>query len=98
MRVFDATGANPIVIVDFGASVPNGAVGSRVLVASPNFLAATTPNAVTDFTMTNLIPASYLAAGSLTYETDNGLTIYWRLSWGGASYTGPNSGAIDNSE
>jgi hypothetical protein len=45
--------------------------------------------------MTNLIPASYLPAGSLTFEDDFG-TIYWRLSWGGASYTGPTIGAMDN--
>jgi glucose/arabinose dehydrogenase len=96
IRVFDAAGLNPIVIVNFGVSVPNGAVGSRVLIASANFSTVTTPAAAPDFTMTNLIPASYLAAGSMTFETDNGLTIYWRLSWGGASYTGPNTGAIDN--
>jgi hypothetical protein len=96
IRVFDATGANPIVIFNFAANVPNGALGSRVLIASANFSTVTSPAAVPDVTMTNLIPASYLAAGSMTFETDNGLTIYWRLSWGGAGYTGPNTGAIDN--
>src|SRR5206468_648785 len=50
-----------------------------------------TPN----FTMTNLIPPSYLAAGSLTFEDDFG-TIYWRLSWGGAGYTGPGTLNITN--
>jgi hypothetical protein len=49
--------------------------------------------------MTTLIPASYLAAGSLTWEDDFG-TVYWRLSWGGASYTGPGTGAagIDDAD
>src|SRR5438552_28664 len=34
--------------------------------------------------MANLIPASYFAAGSLTWESDGGI-IYWRLSWGGTA-------------
>ena len=41
------------------------------------------------------IPATYLAAGSLTFEDDFG-TILWRLSWGGPAYTGPNTGALTN--
>ncbi len=45
--------------------------------------------------MTNLIPASYLAAGKLTFESDAGL-VYWSLAWGGASYSGTNTGQTDN--
>jgi hypothetical protein len=45
----------------------------------------------------NPIPASYLAAGQLRF-TDNGTTIYWSLSWGGAAYTGPTTGATDNDD
>jgi len=45
--------------------------------------------------MTNVIPASYLAAGKLTFEDDLG-TVYWSLAWGGGAYTGTNTGTIDN--
>lgn len=95
IRAWDANGANPVVVVDFTANVPNGASGARVLVATPAFASYTSPAAVSNATMT-AIPASYLAAGSLTFETDNGLTIYWRLSWGGGAYTGSNAGSITN--
>lgn len=83
----DAAGLNPILIVDMTTNVANGLSGDRVLIASPTFQSNTSPVLTPDFTMTNLIPASYLAAGSLTFEADTG-TIYWRLSWGGAGYTG----------
>jgi glucose/arabinose dehydrogenase len=96
IRVWDAAGQNPIVLVDFTTSVPNGTAGARILVSSTSFNAKTSPTAVANFPMANLIPASYLAAGSMTFETDNGLTIYWRLSWGGAAYTGPTTGDITN--
>lgn len=87
IRVHDAAGLNPITIIDIGTNVANGAGGDTVLIVSPNFMNYTDPTVVPDFTMTNLIPDSYLAAGSLTFESDAG-TVYWRLSWGGASYTG----------
>jgi hypothetical protein len=93
--VFDAAGLNPITILDLSSNVANGGVGDRVLIASVNFPSHTMPAAVPDFTMANIIPASYLAAGSLAWEGDGG-RVYWRLSWGGAAYTGPNSGTIDN--
>src|SRR5262245_59541957 len=93
--VFDAAGLNPITIVDPTTNVINGAVGDRVLIASVNFPSHTTPIAVPDFTMVNLIPASYFSAGSLCWESNSG-TILWRLSWGGASYTGSNLGSTDN--
>lgn len=76
-------------------SVLNQGLGVRVLIASANFAGHTSPAAVPDFTLTNLIPASYLVAGTLTFE-DNFGTVYWRLSWGGASYTGPTTGSITN--
>lgn len=93
--VVDAAGLNPITILDVASSVTNGAVGSRVLIASANFPSHTTPATVPDFTMANVIPASYLAAGSLMWQSDSG-TIYWRLSWGGAAYTGSNAGNTAN--
>jgi Calx-beta domain len=93
--VYDAAGLNPITLVDPMTNVANGAVGDHVLIASANFPSYTTPMAVPDFTMTNLIPTSYFAAGSLTWQGDGG-RIYWRLSWGGAAYTGPNTGRTEN--
>ena len=85
--VFDAAGQNPITVIDPTTNVTNGTVGDHVLIASTTFPSHTTPATVPDFTMANLIPASYLAAGSLCWESNTG-TIMWRLSWGGASYTG----------
>jgi len=93
--VFDAAGLNPITVVDPVSNVANGAVGDHVLIASVNFPSHTMPAAVPDFTMANLIPASYFAAGSLAWESNSGI-VYWRLSWGGASYTGSNLGNTAN--
>lgn len=94
--VRDATGANPIMIAGFSGPVPNFAAGARVLITSPNFANYTTTTLVTDKQMDALIPASYLAAGSLTFEDFGGTTVYWRVSWGGASYTGPTNGSATN--
>ncbi len=93
LRAWDAAGANPVVIMDPTADVPNGAAGSRVLFATSTF--ATKFGPTPDFIMTQPIPVSYLAAGSLTWE-DNFGTVYWRLSWGGAVYTGPGTGSAIN--
>lgn len=95
MYAWDANGERPIKIIDITASVPNGASGVRILIASSSFLTKTNPNAVANFPMENLIPSDYLAAGSLTFEDDFG-TVYWRLSWGGSSYTGSNLGNVTN--
>jgi hypothetical protein len=89
--VVDATGNNPITVLDIGSDVTNGSLGSHVLIASATF-----PGATPDFVMTNEIPASYFAAGSLMFQKDLDGTIYWRLSWGGAAYTGPTTGNITN--
>ncbi len=91
IRAWDAAGLNPILIIDMTTNVANGAGGSRVLITTAAFQGYVSPVQTPDFTMTNPIPASYLAAGSLTFE-DNFGSIYWRLSWGGAAYTG--SGAL----
>ncbi len=93
--VSDAAGLNPITVVDPVSNVANGAVGDHVLIASATFPSHTMPAAVPDFTMANLIPASYFAAGSLVWESNSGI-VYWRLSWGGASYTGPCTGSTFN--
>lgn len=93
--VRNASGGSPVTVVDMTTDVPNGQAGRRILIASNAFLSQTAPATQPDFIMTNLIPASYLNAGSLTFEDDFG-TIYWRLSWGGAAYTGPGTGSITN--
>jgi hypothetical protein len=95
LRAWDAAGANPIVVINFAANVPNDTGGDRILVVSPAMVGQCSPAAVGDFVMTTPIPAGYLAAGSLTFESDGG-AIYWRLSWGGASYTGPTTGLTEN--
>ena len=89
---WDATGSNPVILIDYGVPVPNDGTGVRVLAATAAFSNVTDPACVPDFTLTNPIPASYLAAGSLTFEDDSGIRILWRLSWGGAAYTGPTTG------
>ncbi len=96
LRAHDAQGQNPVLLIDFASSVPNGAPGARVLIASAGLPDVTSPAAVPDFVLTNLIPESYLAAGSITFESDSGLSIFWRLSWGGDGYTGPTTGATFN--
>jgi len=93
---WDAAGANPVVIVTPASAVPVSALGSRVLIASAAFVAATNPAAVPDFTLSAPVPPSYLAAGSLTFENSGGTIVYWRVSWGGASYTGSHAGAVTN--
>jgi hypothetical protein len=95
ISAYDATGQNPVLIIDFDSDVAIGSAASRVLVTSPNLSLHTHPVTAGDFTMTNLIPASYLPAGSLTYESDAGVVL-WRFSWGGAAYTGSNSGSTSN--
>jgi hypothetical protein len=91
----DAAGLNPVILKDMSTSVPNSTSGTRVLLATAGFATATNPPLAPDFTLTNPIPDTYLAAGSLLFEDDLG-TIYWRLSWGGAGYTGPTTGVTSN--
>ena len=95
LRVHDAAGQNPILLIDITADVFGCNVGDRVLITSAGFADFLNNPIAADFTLTNLIPESYLAAGSLTFEDDFG-TIYWRLSWGGDNYIGPNDGSLIN--
>jgi len=90
--VRDATGANPVVLIDFDTDITPEVQGERILIVSTGFAAHATPTVVPDFTLVNTIPDTYLAAGSLTYETTRGLVL-WRLSWGGNGYTGTSHGA-----
>lgn len=95
VKAWDAAGLNPIIIIDMTTNVTNSSAGDRVLIVSSAFQDYVSPVQNPNFTMTNLIPPSYLAAGSLTFEDDFG-TIYWRLSWGGAGYTGSGAMSIFN--
>lgn len=94
--VRNSFGTSPIVVATFSGPVPNQGAGTRVLIASPNFSQYTIPTVVPDQTMAALIPASYLTAGSLTFEDALNGTIYWRLSWGGAMYFGSHTGSTTN--
>jgi hypothetical protein len=87
--VRDAAGANPVVLSTFPAPNPAGGLCREILLATPAMAAKTTPPLDADFVMSP-IPASYLAAGTLTFEAVGG-TVYWRTSWGGAAYTGSGS-------
>ncbi len=94
IRCYDAAGLNPITLCTLNANVPVSTSGARILIATPSFLAQTSPNAVANFTMTATIPADRLAAGRLTFQS--GATIYWSISWGGAGYTGSTTGSTFN--
>jgi hypothetical protein len=89
---YDAAGNNPVTLLTLPGNVANGAGGTRVLLATPNFTYAGGPTP--DFVLANPIPVSYLEAGKVTWAF--GATVYWSLAWGGASYTGTNTGVIDN--
>ena len=92
---YDATGANPVTLLQPPSSVASANAGDRVLLVSSNFVNNTSPTTVPDFNLTNLIPASYLPAGRLTWEDTFG-TILWSVSWGGSNYTGSSTGSPIN--
>ena len=92
--VYDAAGNNPITLLTFPNNVATGNAGSQILITSASFASYEATPIASDFTMTNTIPASYLAAGRLAFQ-NSGL-IFWSVSWGGAGYTGPNTGRMEN--
>ena len=94
---FDAAGNNPITLATFPSNVTNANTGTRILIATASFASHEAAPIASDFTMT-AIPASYLAAGGVAYLNPAYLSggILWSVSWGGASYTGPNTGLFDN--
>lgn len=92
---YDAAGLNPVTLITFPSNISNSQQGARILVASPAFIANSSPNAQPDFLMTNFIPQSYLAAGRITFEDSFG-GILWSLAYGGSNYTGPTNGGFDN--
>jgi hypothetical protein len=93
----DATGANPITLINFTTNVNIGNQGSSILITTDNFGSHTDDPAdfTNDFSLQNTIPASYLAAGRLLYEDASG-DILWSLAFGGANYTGPTNGETTN--
>ncbi len=94
--VRDAAGENPVLLINFATNVPSCSVGDRVLITSPNFTSLLDNTIQPDFMLTNLIPESYLAAGTMTFENNSGTIVYWRLSWGGNNYTGDTTGSTFN--
>jgi len=94
---YDAAGSNPIVLATFNHDVTGFDAGDTILATTPELAAAAgiTP----DFTLTQRIPDSYLAAGRVTFEDPDanfGATILWSLAWGGTSYTGDTTGGTIN--
>lgn len=93
----DAAGLNPILLLDMTTPVANGTTGDNVLLASSAFNTIMTSvygaSYASDFTLANLIPASYLSGGKVTFEDDGG-TIYWSTAFG--NYTGTNLGSTQN--
>ncbi len=96
--VRDAAGENPVVLLDVASDLPAGTVGQRILLVSEKVASYTSPAVAPDFVLANVIPEAYLAAGTLTFENDDGTLLVWRLSWGGAAYDGPTGGALTNDD
>jgi hypothetical protein len=94
----DAAGNNPVTILTLPSTVGSGSAGDRILITTASFANYEATPIAADFTMTNPIPASYLAAGRVSYQkpTYQAGAALWSVSWGGVSYTGPNTGTIDN--
>jgi hypothetical protein len=95
---YDAAGNNPIILLTFPSNVTTAGAGSRILITTASFASYEASPITSDFTMTNSIPASYLAAGRLSFQkpTYQAGNVLWSASWGGAGYTGPNTGTMDN--
>ena len=95
LYAYDADGLNPVLLLDISSDISNPNAGTRILLATANFSDFTTGTFTPDFTLANAIPASYLAAGKVTYENDTG-SVLWSVAFGGAGYTGTNTGTLDN--
>lgn len=96
---YDAQGQNPVVITTFPPPNPLSGICRNILIASDDFANVTAPSvgaAERDYRMDALIPESYKDAGSLTFEGTFLSIVYWRISWGGAAYTGPTTGDLTN--
>jgi hypothetical protein len=95
--VRDAVGANPVVLSTFPGPNPTGGACLPILLATPGMAAKTSPPISGAYTMSP-IPAAYLAAGSLTFESLGGGITWWRVSWGGASYSGAQTVAAGTND
>ncbi len=89
---FDAAGANPITLFTFPSPVAVSTSGSRILLVT-SAAAPLLPDA--DFVTSVVLPASYLAAGRIAFVDESNL-VYWSIAWGGAGYTGTNTGTTTN--
>lgn len=94
----DAAGQNPVLLIDFTTDLSGAEAGDRVLAVTADFVRYTSPEVQADYILTAAIPASYLAAGSLIFENDEGTLLAWRLSWGGSGYTGDTTAALTNDD
>ena len=92
IRVWDATGSNPVLVADPAVAVADGSAGARVLFTSASFDALTTPAAINDFPMLALIPESYLAAGSLTFRKRHRYDRLLAIELGRSGVYGPDDG------
>ena len=97
----DAAGLNRVLVLNIAGNVASGNLGDRVLLSTSAFNTLMGGSYTPDFTLAAPLPASYLAAGRLTFEDDLGSvatpgTIYWSLAWGGAGYTGSHTGSTTN--
>jgi hypothetical protein len=91
----DATGSNLVLLENMTTDVSVCTAGARILIATPNFANYTDIPLVPDFIM-DPIPVSYLTAGQVRFTNDAGSLRYWVVSWGGAGYTGIQTGTFDN--
>lgn len=89
----NASGNAPVTLLTVPANVANGSGGARILFATPDWVTRAGGPAP-DFILDAPIPHAYLEAGKLTFGISS--IVYWSLAWGGASYTGTNTGATDN--
>jgi hypothetical protein len=100
IRVWDANGANPVVVSTFSGAASNpadGTVCTSVLLATSGMTAKTQPAVVPDFSM-SAIPDAYLAKGSLTFESTGGTFTWWRVSWGGYTSTDTVAAGTNDSD
>lgn len=87
----DAAGANPVTLIVFASNPVHASAGDRILITTAEL--ATAYGA--DFTFAQPIPESYFKAGKVTFEDGFG-TAYWSLAWGGAAFTGSDTGSTIN--
>lgn len=95
---WNANGENPIVLLDLDHPVTVSETGARILAVTAAFPAYTQPFAEPDFVLIHPIPPSYVTAGTLTFETDDGSFVVWRLAWGGGHYHGTTRGGQTNDD